>query len=264
MNAELSLVIERPAIAGEVLTLPQQAKALIVRDQESYDLVVELGSAAKAKETIITEFYKPRKAKARAAWQQWVDDEKLFLDPIMETKRICGDKIAVWDAEQVRIRAGAQRRADEETRRDREEQERLQRGEQRRLEAEARKAAEEERLRLALEFEQMGGTQEAEEILAEPIPEPVIEMAPLPPPTPAPMVAPTYQKSTSAPSRANWKAEVFDIKALCRAVVDGKVSETYVEANMVALNKRASAEKQTMNIPGVRAINVPVTSFRGR
>jgi len=256
--------IERPDIAGEVITLPERARAIVVRDQATYDLVAELGRTARSKESIILDFYKPRKAAAKAVHQQWCDDEKMFLDPITQTKRICAEKIAVWDTEQERIRAEAQRKAEEEMRRLREEQERLQREEQRRLEAEARKAAEEERLKLALEFEQMGGKEEADAILAEPIPEPVIEMAPLPPPMAAPMVAPTYERATGVSGRANWKAEVFDIKALCRAVTDGKVPSHYVEPNLVVLNKIASGDKQLMNVPGVRAINVPVTSFRGR
>ena len=53
--------------------------------------------------------------------------------------------------------------------------------------------------------------------------------------------------------REVWSAEVTDIKALCRAVADGKASTECVMANMPVLNRMASALKATMNIPGVRA-----------
>jgi hypothetical protein len=49
-----------------------------------------------------------------------------------------------------------------------------------------------------------------------------------------------------------WGAEVRDIKALCRAIAEGKASPNLVTPNMPALNKLATALKETMNVPGVR------------
>jgi hypothetical protein len=48
---------------------------------------------------------------------------------------------------------------------------------------------------------------------------------------------------------------VVNIRDLCRAVVEGKASPECVMANMPVLNKMAVALKQTLNIPGVRAVS---------
>ena len=58
---------------------------------------------------------------------------------------------------------------------------------------------------------------------------------------------------------------VVDIKALCRAVADGKASTEYVMGlekdrltgivSCPALNKMATALKGTMNVPGVQAMS---------
>jgi len=69
-----------------------------------------------------------------------------------------------------------------------------------------------------------------------------------------PTVAPTFTKTKGFSSRENWSAEVTDIKALCRAVADGKTAENLVGANMPALNQMARAMKQAFNVPGVRAV----------
>jgi hypothetical protein len=218
--------IERPSV--EVMTMPEQAKALTITDQFSYDFVVEFGKDASRKEKIILDFYKPRKAAARAVWQQWLDDEKMLLDPISETKRICASKIGTWDAEQARLRAEAQRKADEE----------------------AHRMEEEARLALALQAEEEGASEEiTEEILSAPTR--FIR----------PVVAPTFQKAAGVSGRSNWKAEIVDMKALCRAIADGKVPTNYVEGTP-ALNSRVRADKENSNIPGVRAVEDRITSFR--
>lgn len=123
-----------------------------------------------------------------------------------------------------------------------EEQERIQREEKARLAEIARKAEEERRLQEALAAEASGEKEEAEEILQEPV-----HIAPV-------VVPKVVPKIKGGPSfRVVWAAEVRDIKALCRAIVEGKASPNLVVPNMAALNKLAVALKDTMNVPGVRA-----------
>ncbi len=52
--------------------------------------------------------------------------------------------------------------------------------------------------------------------------------------------------------REIWRCEVFDLKALCLAVAEGRVPETYVEPNMIALNGSARILKDALAVPGVR------------
>ncbi len=123
-----------------------------------------------------------------------------------------------------------------------EEQERIQREEKARLAEIARKAEEERRLQEALAAENAGEKEEAEEILQEPV-----HIAPV-------IVPKVVPKIKGGPSfRRVWAAEVRDIKALCRAIAEGKASPNLVTPNMAALNKLATALKETMNVPGVRA-----------
>lgn len=70
---------------------------------------------------------------------------------------------------------------------------------------------------------------------------------------PTPIVRPGFQKLGGVVAQKKWKAEVLDLKALCRAVADGKAPEAYVEANMTALRKRAQADGPAFNVPGCKA-----------
>jgi hypothetical protein len=135
------------------------------------------------------------------------------------------------------------------------EQERIRREEERRLAEIARKQEEERRLAEALaaeeEAKRNGATQEeaareGEEVLSAPAYVP-------------PVVLPIFRlcrKMEGGPVyRTVWSADCFDIKALCRAVADGKASPETVLPNMPTLNKMATALKNSMNVPGVRAVS---------
>lgn len=59
-------------------------------------------------------------------------------------------------------------------------------------------------------------------------------------------------KTAGAQTRETWKAQVFDLRALCAAIGRGELPESYVEPNMTALNARARSDKGMMRVPGVR------------
>jgi len=112
-------------------------------------------------------------------------------------------------------------------------QERIRRAEEQRLRDEAA-------LQEAAEAEAAGETERAAEIL---------ETGP----TVAVVVPSSTPQVAGISYREMWGAEVVDMKALCEHVV--RTGQTnLVEPNMVALNGLARSLKDTMRIPGVRAV----------
>jgi DICT domain-containing protein len=69
---------------------------------------------------------------------------------------------------------------------------------------------------------------------------------------PVALVVSTYARSTA--KRELWSAELTDLKALAKAVVEGRVPEMAISANMTYLNGRARQEKDKLNIDGVKAV----------
>lgn len=68
-------------------------------------------------------------------------------------------------------------------------------------------------------------------------------------------VQPTVHKQTGATTIAvTWSVQVYDKLALIEAVAAGKASMELLEPNMTALNQMARANKDTLNIPGVKAV----------
>lgn len=227
-----TLTTNEAEIKQEALTIVEQTKVIKIIDQPTYDAAASL----------LLDKIKP----FRKRWQQYWDDVKKpawAAYQAIQSKFNEGDKpleaaeIAVkqeirrWEAEQERVRQELQRKA----------------------EADAREREEEERLQAATLAEEAGATEdEVQEVLNAPT------MSVAPP------VEPTYQKAVGVSSRENWKAKVTDMKKLCAAIAKGQAPVTYVLANESALNARAKADKQTLNIPGVVAYNESVISGRSR
>jgi len=139
-----------------------------------------------------------------------------------------------------------------------EEEETRRREEERRLQEDARKRAEEEVLRQALEAEAAGEKEEADQIMAELVYVPAIK------------VMSEIPKSKGSYIREDWHAEIFDLAILIKAIANNKVSleaapgVIYSEADdlkkwagkyMTFLNGQAGSYKQSLNIPGVRAVS---------
>ena len=77
----------------------------------------------------------------------------------------------------------------------------------------------------------------------------------------------TLPKPTSAEGVTlvtRWKAEVTDLRALCRAIGEGVVPVECVVPNLVTLNKMAVALKQSLGYPGVRAVAEQGIAARAR
>lgn len=113
------------------------------------------------------------------------------------------------------------------------ESERRQR-EQEEINRKLREEEEERRLKAAEELEKAGEKELADVVLSEPVQAPTV-------------VLPNTTKQKGISYRDIYSAEVVDVKALCRAVADGKIEPTYVLPNMTALNSLARNLKEAMN-----------------
>jgi len=124
-----------------------------------------------------------------------------------------------------------------------EEQKQREREEQLRLQELARKRSEEEALRLALEAEAAGEKEEAEQIISEPVYVPPIK------------VMSVIPRSKESHIRETWSCEGFDLMTTVKAIAEGKAPLQSVQYDMPFLNKQAISYKQSLNIPGTRAIS---------
>ncbi len=77
----------------------------------------------------------------------------------------------------------------------------------------------------------------------------------------ASVVAPP-PKSSGISMRETWSAEVENLMELARAVADGRAPLNAIEPNMPMLNGTARAQKDAMNIPGVKAVCVKTVAAR--
>src|SRR5271157_166216 len=226
------VIEQEQELKQEALTVTQKAALVKITNQVSYD-----SATALLLEQIIPfrkrwkEYWEGLRKPAYAAYQAILDKFNEGDKPAEQAERQVKSEIRRWDDEQERIRQELQRKAQEE----------------------AERKEQEERLAAAVIAEESGATEEqVNEIVSAPI---VAVAAP---------VAPTYQQASGVSKRDNWKCRVRDIKKLCAAIGKGQVPVNYVEPNLTALNARAKADKETMNIPGCQAYNEPVISGRTR
>ena len=217
-------------IQETALTWPEKAARIVVKDEGSYVAAAETLKEISRMEKLITEHHKPIKQAAKNAHTIAVAAEKKFLDPLTKAKNVIRNSLVCWTTEQERIRQETERKQREE----------------------AQRKEEEERLAAAAEAEKQGRS-EAEVDLILDTPEPVAPVA----------VTPSYTKVAGVSTRETWKAEVIDMKQLCRAIVEGKAPVEAVSPNMPVLNSMARKSKADLEIPGVKAIKETGVSARG-
>lgn len=212
----------------QALTVRSEIAALAVTDQKSYDLAIEKRTAAKHWLKHAEDWFDGIQKPAYDAYKNILNQRKLVCEPTEAAIKQINRALVDWDQEQERIR----------------------REEQRRLEAEARRKAEEERLEQAAEMEQQGADAESvNAVLDAPIE--IVDR---------PVAAPTYEKSSAVVYRDNWSGECFDLYKLVQAVAKDKSKIGLLQVNQTALNQMAKALKDTMSIPGCRAINNKVVA----
>lgn len=209
-------------VEAEALELRNQLSAVVITDQKTYDKAVNARVDGKAWLKGAGEFFDNLVKPAYAAYKNLLDTKKKVLEPVEGHVNQINKALLKWD----------------------QEQEQLRREEQRRLEEEARRQAEEEKLRTAVELESNGAD-----------PESVSAFLTAPVATAPVVAAPTYERSSAVVYRDNFSGEVTNLLALVKYVAKNPSFIGLLQINQTALNAQAKALKETMSIPGVRAVN---------
>ena len=219
----------RAALRKEYSPIIQAAKELTVDSVDTYEEANKLGRLLQAASKETEAFFKEVKVQVDAIKKPVLAAEKEHMNPLEEQKLRLGREITSWD---IKVR------------REREEEERKAR-------EEAEKQAREDQLQRAVELEAAGELQQAEAILDEPV-----------------YVPPVIIQSVTAPkvqgkvAKTTYKARVTDLKALIKAVADGKAPIGALVANESFINNRARDDKENFSIPGCELVRDETTHFR--
>lgn len=250
---------EDQAKAIELKVAPRvaEARALAVTDQASLNLAGERLAVNKALQKEAGEVFDPLIAKAHDAHKAAIAAKKKVTDPLVEEERLLKGATRGYLDEQQRIAEAAERKArDERARIEREafeEAERVRKAKEAEVNAQIQREHEEEVERALEELPTDAAPELVAAIAETPAPEyvrvahelpPVIEVAA------APVTAVSMPTGMSVSYK--YSAEVVNLAELCRAVGAGKVPTSYITANMTAINARARADREALQIPGVR------------
>lgn len=209
--------------AQQVMTQAEQAlekaQAMTVTDDEQYSVAGNLIADMKRHKTKLETERKELKAPILEAGKTIDRKFRPHLDNIDKAIKAANGKMTAYYREQEERRRKAEAEAAEKARKERE-----------RLEKRAEQAEAKGREEKADLLREQAGSVTA----------PVSESAPR-----------QTQETTIVET---WHAEVFDKLSLIEAVAAGKASMEYLDVNMPALHARARAEKDTFQVPGVRAV----------
>jgi hypothetical protein len=254
MSAAEIKEVEETAIAKvsqESVSILDRVKALVVKDQESYNLATDLYKVALQVEKMADAAHDPVISHWHEKHKAACDDKKKDKELATQAKVLAKSKAAVWQDEQERIRQEQERKLREEAERQQREAERIAREEAERIRAEAARIEEEERLRLAAQAEQSGATAEqVNEILDTPL----AEIPEVPVFTPAPFVAPTvapnYQKASGFTARWSYSAKFNNLKELVKSAASNDHFLQYIQFNEQAINALARSSKDAFSLSG--------------
>lgn len=164
-------------LESQALSVPDQAKQIVITDQQSYGLAGEILVKVKGLRARIAEVFDPIIEKAHSAHKEAINQKKKVEAPLLIAEAHVKPLMAFWVNEQER-----KRREDEA-----------------KLRAEALAKAEAEQLARAEAAEKRGDHKAAEAIVSRPI-----QVAPVVLPVETPKVA-------GVSFRQNWKARVVDL-----------------------------------------------------
>lgn len=203
----------------------RQAQTLTVVDAPSYEQAGGVLKAVKAFQREIKEWFEPRKSQAKTVHQQYCDDERERLAPLLKAEAVLKSAMQAFD----------------------DQQEMLRRAEQRRLEQDARDREERRRLDEAATLEMEGNATndpellyEANELLARPVETPLVSVAKATP------------KVAGVTYRETWKGECTGLMQLVQHVAEHPEHLNLLQANATAISQLARAQKSGLRIPGVR------------
>ena len=222
--SEAVTAIDTREVETEIAPVVQRADALIVRNVDEHRTALGMLGAVMVAERKVKQFFAPMleaaqegKRKAEATRQAIVLRQDEVLAPILAARETITERAGAFELEE---KAAA---------------EKIQ--EQLRREAQAKQDAQRE-----LDAAMADTEEAAEDALTEPLA-----------PPPVPVVRPEVAKVAGVSGRTTWSAKVTD-KAAFLAWAAKPENNFYAEANVVALNSRARAEKKALSIPGVEAV----------
>lgn len=210
---------------GQIVTAASNITAITTHEEAEH--AVGLGRLLQVASKETEGFYKSVKQTIDAVKAPVLAAEKADLQPYESEKCRLGALQTQYLQEERRRQEEADRKAREE----------------------AARIAQEELLQRAIDLEEMGEPEAAEQALEEPM-EPVFVQSAAPP------------KIEGSYGRVTYSATVVSLMELVKAVAAGKVPITAIEANMVFLNGRARSDKEGFSIPGVKLNKETSTSFR--
>ena len=205
------------------LSLEVRAKSLVIKDQESLEGAANLRKTIKDFSKQLDEERKKITSPLDQAKKAVMDLFRKPSETLEAAEGVVNKAITSYTVEQERIR--------------REQEEKL----RKQAEAEEKKKREalEERARKAAEA---GKAEKAEELRQKAAEVQVV----------VPSLASTVEKVNGLSFRDNWSAQVVDLRALVKAVADGKAPLNFLMANQPVLNSQARATKDSMPVPGVK------------
>jgi hypothetical protein len=243
--------MENIEISEKAIVLAQEARELVVRDQETANRATQLILAGKDMVRKIKDYFAPLKRAADEAKRKLLDAEKAELQKVEPYIEKLQASLTAWRLEQERKRREAEeaaRRAEFE--RKQLEEELLRKAEEaRRLEEEKKRIEGEEAARKAREELERKALEEAAARESQIIPPPPI---------------PEKPKTDGLALRTYWKARVVNMRALLQAVLSGEVSDESIIPNMVFLNDLANKLKDKAKIPGVEFYSESILASMGK
>jgi hypothetical protein len=217
-NAAIDLTPDAQEAAALALPIPEQAKSIAIRDDDSLRRGNEILLTIKDLRKKIADTFGPICSAAFAAHKAAVKAQKDAEAPLVEAEGIIKPAIARYMAEAERKR----------------------REEEARLAEIARKQAEEAALAAAIEAEEAGAPPEEVQAIVE---APVFIPQPLAPPAP---------KLEGISIRKVVKFEVTDLLALVKAIAAGQVPVEAVEPASTVIGAQARSLRGSLRWPGVR------------
>lgn len=225
--------IAAPGLELEVqaLTLQQQAAAVRIVNDVTYQHAADLLKGIKALRNEAETHHRPMIDAAHKAWKATLAGLQDIDEPLKAAEAEIKRKVGAYEIDQRRKAEDERRKMEAEVTRQREEA--------------ARAAAEQARAEKATEAEVKAVTDQAMQM-------PLI----------VPKVEPKFEKAEGVSSRLSYKAEVTDMLALVQHVAGNPSLLGLLKINEPALNAMARTQGATLQIPGVRVVGTPIVSVR--
>ena len=230
METSIIQRVEKP-----VHDIVAKATAMTVINQEQRIVAGDFLKNIKDMQKEVSDTFDPIVTKAHEAHKEAVAQRDKYLTPLKTAEKDLKSKCVTWEVA--------------------EEQKRLE--EQARLIKEAEEQAEIQRKALEAEAEKLidkGDVKAAETLIKA---SENVEVAPK-------IAYSSTLKVKGQALKSTWSAEVIDLKALVKAVAEGKAPITFLMANQTALNQQAKASMDSIAYPGVKFKETKTMSSTGR